>query len=414
MADDTYQCDTGKRIAAGLFLSSLSAGLVNGIWTWFTDPRAVYRNGTTYFGWIDSTGSTGVTKYTHATGGVESFTLSASLQTDDHNNVAIHFLSDGRLVCYYSKHNDSSGLRYRISVSAEDVSAFDAEVVVSGGVSLPVTYANPLRLSADPLGREWLFYRSGGGGATTSRMAYITSTDMASWSAQVGVWEGSGNTPYYKIKSDGESRIHFAATNFHPVQGQSSLYHFYADVSPADGSITWHQSDGASILGALPHYTADATQVYDGSTVRCWVWDIAIDGAGNPRILGTRYPNNDGTDIRYMSWTWNGSTWVEAEITTDGQGLYSGEIYYAGGLCFDAADPNYVYLSAPVAGVREIQKWRTTDNGLSWTKVEDITSGSVGVLNARPYSPRAGEVLFWSGAYTTFTSYNTAVKRYGA
>ena len=225
---------------------------------------------------------------------------------------------------------------------------------------------------------------------------------------------GSGKGLYYKIKSDGESRIHFAATNFHPVQGQSSLYHFYADVSPADGSITWHQSDGASILGALPHYTADATQVYDGSTVRCWVWDIAIDGAGNPRILGTRYPNNDGTDIRYMSWTWNGSTWVEAEITTDGQGLYSGEIYYAGGLCFDAADPNYVYLSAPVAGVREIQKWRTTDNGLSWTKVEDITSGSVGVLNARPYSPRAGEVLFWSGAYTTFTSYNTAVKRYGA
>ncbi len=388
----------------------------NAVWTWFTDPRAVHYNGATYIGWINSSGSVGITKYTHSTRVSTHFTLHASLEVDDHNNVAVHILTDGRIATFYCKHNDATGHRYRISTNPEDISAWDSETVISSGITLPVTYANPRRLSQDP-DRLWLFYRAGAGASTNNGLHYKTTTDLASWGAQVAVWKnitGGASTPYYKLIDDGVKRFHFAATDQHPVGGQSSVYHWYMEL---DGSNVphWYKSDGTEILTALPHAPAVATLVSDGSTVRRWIWDIAIGQDGHPRILGTRYPNNDGSDIRYMHWRWSGAAWVETEILADGTGLYSPEIYYAGGICFDSADPSCIYLSAPINGVREIQEWRTLDNGATWAKVRDVTGNTAsGVLNARPYSPRnhANDlaVLFWSGTYTTFTNYSTNVR----
>lgn len=388
------------------------------IWTWFTDPRAVHYNGATYTGWITTSGSVGVSRFVHATQTVTSFTLSVNLQADDHNNPAIHILPDGRIAAFYCKHNDASGHRYRISTNPDDISAWGAETLISSGITLPVTYANPRRLSQDP-SRLWLFYRAGAGGSTDNGLHYKTTTDLAAWGAQVAVWKnvaGGAVTPYYKSIDDGVKRIHFVATDRHPVEGQSSVYHWYMEL---DGSNIprWYTTDGTEIVSALPHGPSVATLVSDGSTVRRWIWDIALDAAGNPRILGTRYPNNDGTDIRYMLWRWTGSAWAETEICPDGTGLYSPEIYYAGGLCFDSLDCNRIYLSAPISGVREIQEWQSLDNGATWAKLRDITAGtSAGTLNARPYSPRnhhsALGVLWWRGSYTSFTSY--AVDIYGA
>lgn len=388
------------------------------IWTWFTDPRAVHYNGATYIGWITTSGSVGVSRFVHATETVTSFTLSVNLQADDHNNPAIHILPDGRIAAFYCKHNDASGHRYRISTNPDDISAWGAETLISSGITLPVTYANPRRLSQDP-SRLWLFYRAGAGGSTDNGLHYKTTTDLAAWGAQVAVWKnvvGGAVTPYYKIIDDGVKRIHFVATDRHPVGGQSSVYHWYMEL---DGSNIprWYTTDGTEIVSALPHGPSVATLVSDGSTVRRWIWDIALDAAGNPRILGTRYPNNDGTDIRYMLWRWTGSAWAETEICPDGTGLYSPEIFYAGGLCFDSLDCNRIYLSAPISGVREIQEWQSLDDGATWAKLRDITAGtSAGTLNARPYSPRnhhsALGVLWWRGSYTSFTSY--AVDIYGA
>ena len=388
----------------------------NAVWTWFSDPRAVHYNGATYIGSITTAGSIVISKYVHATRTTTSFTLSVNLQADDHNNPAIHILPDGRIAAFYCKHNDASGHRYRISTNPDDISAWGAETLISSGITLPVTYANPRRLSQDP-SRLWLFYRAGAGGSTDNGLHYKTTTDLAAWGAQVAVWKnvaGGAVTPYYKSIDDGVKRIHFVATDRHPVEGQSSVYHWYMEL---DGSNIprWYTTDGTEIVSALPHGPSVATLVSDGSTVRRWIWDIALDAAGNPRILGTRYPNNDGTDIRYMLWRWTGSAWAETEICPDGTGLYSPEIYYAGGLCFDSLDCNRIYLSAPISGVREIQEWQSLDNGATWAKVRDVTGNTAsGVLNARPYSPRNHSndlaLLFWSGTYTTFTDYSTNVR----
>lgn len=386
----------------------------NGVWSWFSDPRAIYHDGSTYVGWIAQAGSVGITKLVHATGVKTSFVLHSVMEADDHNNAAILVLPDGKLAAFYSKHNDSSGPRYRISTTAGDISAWGNEVVLSSGVTTPVTYSNPLILSQDP-NKVWLFFRAGGGGSTDNGLAYKTTTDMVSWTAMQSVWKnvaGGAITPYYKLISDGVNTIHFVGTDKHPVEGQSSIYHFYMRL---DGSNNphWYKSDGTEMLTALPHSPSVATLVSDGATVRRWIWDISIGADSNPRILGTRYPNNDGSDIRYMHWRWSGSAWIESEITPDGAGLYSPEVFYAGGICFDSLDCSKIYLSKPVSGVREIQAWRSNDNGMTWGKQADITSGST-QINARPYSPRnhhaSVSVVWWRGVYDTFTSYNTAIK----
>ena len=388
----------------------------NAVWTWFTDPRAVYYNGATYIGSITTAGSIVISKYVHATRTTTSFTLSVNLQADDHNNPAVHILPDGRIAAFYCKHNDASGHRYRVSTNPEDITAWGAETLISAGITLPVSYANPRRLSQDP-SRLWLFYRAGAGASTDNGLHYKTTTDLSTWGAEVAVWKnvtGGTATPYYKSIDDGVKRIHFAATDLHPVEGQSSVYHFYMEL---DGSNVphWYKTDGTEIVSALPHGPSVATLVSDGSTVRRWIWDIAIGKDGYPRILGTRYPNNDGTDIRYMHWRWTGSAWAETEICAAGTGLYSPEIYYAGGMCFDSIDCNRIYLSVPVNGVREIQEWVSFDNGATWGAVLDITGNTAsGILNARPFSPRNHpndlQVLFWAGTYTSFTSYATNVR----
>lgn len=413
---DSYSAASGERVSAGLLELSFSEKSIaaDGIWSWFSDPRAVCYNGATYVVAVNRFGSVQVYKWVHATNTVTAFTLYAFLETDDHNNAAVHVLPDGRIICFYCKHNDSTGHRYRISTNPEDISAWGAEVVLSTGITLPVCYANPVRLSQDA-SKLWLFYRSGPGGSADNGLACKTTTDLATWTSQEAIWKnvaGGAITPYYKLISDGAKRVHFVATSRHPVEGQSSIYHFYMELDVSNVPH-WYKTDGTEILTALPHSPSTATLVYDGATVRGWIWDIAIGADGHPRILGTRYPANDGTDIRYMHWRWSGLAWIEAEITTAGTGLYSPEVFYAGGICFDSSNPNVGYMSKPNGAYREIQMWRTFDSGQTWVKQYDITEGS-SATNARPYSPinhhADMRVVWWRGTYTTFTNYNTSIK----
>lgn len=394
--------------AAGL--SETFTVKANAVWTWFTDPRAVSHNGSTYVGWVDSSGNVGITQINESTRTATSFTLHAALEVDDHDNVAIHIRTDGRILAIYSKHNDTSGIRYRISTNAEDISAWGTEVVLSAGITLPVSYSNPFYLSQS--GKIYNYFRSGPGGVGTNPIGMIESADQgATWSnPQFNFLTSTNERPYSKWVSNGVDRIDRVTTNCHPNENAASIYHFYGKL---DGSnvMQYYTSDGTLIGTSLT--PSNATQIYDGTTNDAWVWDIAYGADGHPRVLFVKYVTT--SDHRYMYSRWTGSAWTTpVEITTGGGYLYLAEAYYSRGLCFDAIDPDHVYLSRPESGVGELQEWHTTDNGATWNKIRDITTGTAaGTINARPYSPRnrADElgVLWWSGTYTSYTSYSTDV-----
>jgi hypothetical protein len=388
--------------------------IANGVWTWFTDPRARVIGDHLYTMAVDSAGTCKIHRTNLDSVITTTFSLSSTgLEVDDHNNGSINQLASGKLVAFYGKHNDDV-FRYRVSTNAADISAWSAEQG-RGTSQGPYSYPNPFRFpnSGD---RIWLTYRQGGGGGAAPSLSYRTCDDIetipaTTWSSESDIYVNSGFTPYWKLSQSG-NRLHVACTDRHPVQGQSSLYHFYLEIG-SGGAMTAHASDGTDITASLPLNPSEITRVYDGSTTKCWLSDCAVGTDSNPHILWMKYPGNDGSAIEYWHARWTGSAWVTHKITDDGAGLYSPEVYYHGGLCFDSQDASRIFLSAPISGKRQIQEWRTTDSGATWSKHRDITTGSASGQRLRPFSPAGHDgrlsVLWFDGAYTTFTNYNTAI-----
>lgn len=371
-------------------------------------------NGATYIMAVDSAGTCRIHKHTHATGVTESFSLSSvGLEVDDHNNGSILFLPDGRLVAFYGMHNDSL-LRYRVSINPEDISAWSSEQA-RGASEGSYSYPTPYILSADP-SKQWIFtrrwYQGTSGGTRT--LAYRTSPDFgtvpATLSAYTDVLLEPNQRPYVRSCSNNQDEIHIAYSSSHPNEATfQTVHHAYMKL---EGGIPVWRAD-SSVL-TTPFSSASGVRIDDGGDRKRWVSDVALSAQGLPRVLWMKYPNNDGTSIEYWcSAKQDNGTWVVSKICDDGAGLYSSEQYYHGGMSFDAQDANKIYLSAPIAGQRQIQEWRTQDNGVSWSKFRDITSGAHVGLRARPMSPQNHDgqikVVWWDGRYTTFSDYETMI-----
>ena len=77
--------------------------LADGIWTYFTRPEAIYKDGWYYFGWCNSIGQAGVTRCQVVAGSVtslESVTLATLGEVDDHDNASVMFTPSGALVAF--------------------------------------------------------------------------------------------------------------------------------------------------------------------------------------------------------------------------------------------------------------------------------------------------------------------------
>ena len=381
-----------------------------GGWTWYTNPRAIYHNGTNervYLGTIDGAGTLYVGQYDHVTGAYTHTTLTTGFEIDDHNNASIFVRpSDGKLIALYTKHSVDTTLRYKISTNAEDATAWGTEQTST--YSGNITYANPVLL-ADDSNACYVFSRVKEAEGDY-RLSYKRTVDFSTWGSEVEFWDTGAFFPYMHCMGNGSGRIDFFASDKHPIDsGDSSLYHFYCQW--VAGALVWYNSAGTS--QTLPMDTTKATLVYDGTgAVDGWNHQIDIDSNGYPRVLFQKIVSSTGTgDHRLMFARWNGSAWTTpVEITALGGYVYSGQVSYTGCACFDGADINKVYVGKEVSSIYEIQEWVTTDSGATWTKSRDITTGSAsGTQNLRPFSPKNHNgrlACLWSaGTYTSYTSY---------
>jgi len=401
-----------RRVAGGRTLPAIGSApytlAPDGIWTWFTNPRAICHRGSTYVGYMKANGVPGITKYNHDTGIAQHKALTTSaVEADDHDNAAIHFLQDGRIASMWSKHNDPAGMSYSIAPRENPVASGAVNFVNVGGM---LAYCNPHWLSSTQ--RYYDHYRLDQGAR------YImSSADFASWSAPRGfVREPTGRRPYLQACDNGVDRIDILFTTGHPNEGGSnnSLYHCYLQPS-GPSAENFFKSDGTLIGTNGTAMPSTASLIFDGGTAagQAWCWDITYGPDGKPWVLFARFPT-PASDHRYMFARWTGSAWVVSEITQAGPPLYSVETYYTAGIGFDAHDPRKVFLSRWEGSNWEIQEWRTSDNGATWAKHRDITTSTpVGTVNGRPYSPRGHDgraaCIYWRGTYTTFNAYNTSI-----
>jgi len=394
----------------------------DGGWCWFSDPRAVSRDGRTYSGWVTGDGSIQAGCLDHASGTVTLFTLHEAYERDDHDNPSFLFLPDGRLMAFYTRHSELDQINSRTTTRPGDITAWEPEVVLPIHDQSPkrsgITYANPFMLS-DENNAIYLFWRGVSYKPTMARSLDGGKT----WSAAQPVFsrEGlpAGNRPYAKYASNGKDRIHFLFTDGHPrVEPENSIYY----ACYRGGAL--YKADGTRICGVeeLPLRPEQADLIYDArkTGVRAWIWGIAFDEEDRPVVAYTRLPEE--TDHRYHYARWTGEEWVDTELCAAGRwfpqtpaGQREREPHYSSGLALDPDDPSIVYLTRPVNGVRELEKWTTADGGRTW-KSEAITAGSEHD-NVRPFVVRNhapdGPTVLWenlSGHYIHYTDYRASIK----
>jgi len=393
----------------------------DGGWCWFSNPRAVSRDGKTCSGWVTGDGTVQAAELDHASGRVTTVNLHEQYQRDDHDNPSFVFLPDGRLMAFYCQHGGGKNpnvIQSRSTARPGDFSEWTPEVALALNEKAGITYSNPHLLS-DENNTLYLFWRGGGFKPNMAK-----STDGGKiWTAPKIVFsrEGipPGNRPYAQYASNGKDRIHLLFTDGHPRnEDQNSVY--YACYRAG----AFYRADGTRICGEneLPIRPEQADCVYDArkTGVRAWVWDIAFDKNENPIVAYTRLPAED--DHRYHYARWDGKQWQDTELCAGGgwfpqtpSGKTESEPHYSGGLTLDHSDPSVVYLSRPVNGVREIECWVTADGGKSW-KSEAVTSNSK-FDNIRPVVVRNhasdGPTVLWMnlhGGYVHYTNYRTAIK----
>jgi hypothetical protein len=394
----------------------------DGAWCWFSDPRAVTREGRTFAGWVAADGSITVGAWEHATGRITTEVLHPQFEHDDHDNPALLVLPDGRLAAFYSLHA-SGDMRLRVTVRPGDITAWTTER--SLGFVAPdrgrrgTTYANPVLL-ADEANALYVFWRG-----SDFKPTFSLSRDLgATWSAPRTLLARPGaddtNRPYLKLCTDGAGRIDFVFTDGHPRNEPANSVSYFRYARGA-----FWKADGTRLggLADLPLDPARCDRVYEGaSNGRAWIWDIATAPDGRPAIAFARLPAEE--DHHYEFARWDGAAWRISEICPAGRwfpqtpaGTMEPEPHYSGGMSLDPADPFTVYTSRRIDGIFEIERWCSADAGLSWTNRPVTTHSRQD--NVRPFAVRAatadGPAVLWLSIerYVHYTNFRAAVKAAG-
>lgn len=385
---------------------------VLGQWSLFTNPRAIYSSGVYYWSTVDTLGNIWAYSFKPSNGTRTSVILAAALEIDDHDHASVLLRdSDSKILAFYTKHNDTNNARLRISSAANDASAFAAEVNLDAQLGGNIySYLCPIQLTGEANDPIYLFWRDRLGDSTFDGHYFSTSADGgATWAARTQFFVNGTERPYFQYARNGTTRIDFTCTQGHPNEvAGCSIYHFYYQGGH------WYKSDGTDLgdsAAALPLAPADVTQVYDGSSVEAWCWDIAINSNGYPVIVYATFPT-PASDHRYRYARWTGSTWDDHEICTAGGPLYAVEAYYSGGVTLDKTNPSIAWCSRYTGSQWEIWKYTTSDGGTTWTGTQ-ITASSA-YMNARPYcavgAPENATAFWWHGRYTSYSNFHTTLR----
>ncbi len=398
----------------------------DGAWCWFSDPRAVYYEGEyqrTYAGWIDSHGDVIIASYDHQSGEIQSRVLEDGYQIDDHDNPALLFRPDGRLMVFFTKHGGDNPTLLFTMKEPEDLSAWKrAELFLNDKDFYPElnstnTYVNPVMLSEEN-NRIYLFWRG-----MDNKPNYSFSDDLGeTWSMGRILINPDPlypmRRPYVKVSSNGKDRIWFVFTDGHPRrEPQNSIYCIYYE----KGSL--HKVTGEEIrqLGDEPVHPGETSRVYDASVsgAKAWIWDVTQDEEDRPVLVYARFP--DDLNHIYSYSRWNGKKWESEDLVNSGswfpetpEGETEREPNYSGGIVLDHEDPNTVYVSVTRDSVFEIEMMTRKRKG-KWT-TEAITTGSdkdnirpFAIRNAGPGNPLQ---LLWmqNTRYVHYTDYLSTLK----
>lgn len=424
----------------------------DGAWTWFNDNRTIYlADGSLLIGYVRTDGAMAVTRFDEmsATGSEVVLSTSESRERDDHNNPALLWMQDGRILAVYSRHGTNMQFYARVSKSAVPLGLSDWGEEMVFRVPARNTYANVFQLPKTD-GRILNFHRCINWNPSVS----VSDNGGERWADPVQVISiGQGRTrPYIRLSPRSDGRIDMIYTDHHPNSAPTSIYHLYFKDN------AFYRSDGTllKLFEELPLFhdigeCGSTIYAYSeavwpvGCSVddyiphgRAWVWDVASDADGVPycvfsvcrRDLGG---NGWGNDRIWYYWAkWSGTGWERKCIARAGRPLYDKERDYAGGVALDPENPFCVVLSSNAHdpfvcrlenGDQELCNYPLREDGahslFELTLAEDGTFQSVremaaGTSAIRPYVTRGADgrrgVLWLEGDYRGYRDFKTQIK----
>jgi len=325
----------------------------------------------TYLTWINKHGTVFIGYYDHDSGAVSNIEIvgypSDYIQYPNYAGYPIdvgHALpsmtidNNGYIYVFYGPHN--SPLTYRKSNNPEDITSFSSLQTLS---LVQGTYPSPIVTNTNKI---IVLYRQ-----DDKDLAYIESSDGGEvWNDPVELIDaGNVDAASYPwiypeaIILGNESptqSIHILGSRLTNSSGNLNFEGLYY-LKSTDGGSTWKKANNTTVT--LPA-TASTVDVVD--TEWGYPANMKLNSSGYPYIV---YNQNK----TYYFSKWTGSVWSKNLIVA---GSATFNIEY---LDLDIVDDNTidVYLVegtvADTAG-GNIQRWRSTDGGSSWSKVEDITS----------------------------------------
>src|SRR5262249_17772681 len=117
-------------------------------WTWFNDPRAIFHNGTLFFGYVRSDGRSCLNTFNLQTGTTTNLWISSLSETDDHDVCGLQVKQDGTILANWARHGGDQFFSYRLSTSTNPTSPANwgaEQQIAPSGAGL--TYANPYQLT---------------------------------------------------------------------------------------------------------------------------------------------------------------------------------------------------------------------------------------------------------------------------
>ncbi|KAA0230906.1 T9SS C-terminal target domain-containing protein [candidate division KSB1 bacterium] len=347
---------------------------------------------------------------------------------DDHHAPAFLVMPDGRYLAFYAGHNSNNNSYWRFFYTDRwgIEHAFNWNNI-PGGTDFRTTYSNLFYLAAEDklyniartYARSPNLMVSTDSGQNWSYGGLLTEPDVS-----IGYVNG-----YFKYWSSGVDRIDFVATEHHPRDYNTSIYHGYMKNGQS------FKSDGTLLDSDITDKTApkpaDFTLVFGANTrvngdlmSRCWAIDLAAYDDGTIATIfkarvndDPNHPSND-PDHAFFYARYDGATWTSTYLGKAGKKMYSSEQDYVGLGALHPNDPEVIFISTPfdprddaALGVREILKGVTADHGATWTWTP-ITQKSVRD-NFRPIVPSWDEnntaLLWWRGTYLSAQNFDAAV-----
>ena len=313
---------------------------------------------------------------------------------DPHDNPSLMIDDEGYIWVFVSGRNTSRpGYKFR-SVNPLNIERFEQVTEEE------MTYPQPWNTN---LGYFHFFTKYTG----VRQLYFETSADGLKWTDDkllAAIAENEGEkSGHYQVSNVFQGRIAGTFFNRHPqgnVDKRTDLYY----LQTADMGKTWTNAAGEMIDIPLlkPEIMARAVE-YQSLGKNVYILDMGFDAAGNPVCLYIRSnghePGPKSAPYEWCITRWDGKQWQTSIITESDHNYDMGSLYIS--------KKEWKLVGPTVSGPQkwgvggELQIWKSTDNGKSWTMEKNLTQNSEFNHSyvRRPVDFKAPFCFFWAAGH---------------